>query len=344
MRWLIVDWGQSKRHIFEPMIMSMRSLGHDCVAVTRGGAENDERVAGAIRSGSFDAMLTWQRFYPAQESIIEALRDAELHTVYMDFGFLPHYESVAFDVAGENAASAMARRWSSREFAREPVNPVELRATKRLVETHAPRWSFDEQSGDAVLPALYTPFVFVPLQRPRDSVILYDGSVHDFGSFVRRILFLARGTLYVVVKTHPLDNDIDLGLDDYVANSHMVIRTGTGGDNERINETCLRGASLVVGVNSNMLFRALLHNRPVISAGRSWFSGSGAYTEVDGLDGLVSLAGVSPPSRLRWRVVHEAIRSQLLTGELSDRKAVERMLAKLEHDARAHRSVEAGVR
>jgi len=158
----------------------------------------------------------------------------------------------------------------------------------------------------------------VPLQRPSDAVVRYDSSVHNFGELVRRCLFLARGQSYVVVKTHPLDSDIDLALPDYIHGSHSILRLSSGTQNEIICDYLLSRASLVVGVNSNMLFRAIVFGTPVIATGRGWYSGSRAVHEVDGVGDLDILSLAPPCLDSQRRYIATCLCRQLRFDELSD--------------------------
>jgi hypothetical protein len=106
MRWLVADWSGNKSHVFEAVLDGLSQLGHQHAAVSRSDMDRREELLAAIRSGGFHALLTWQRFYPMQRDILAAIEESGIQTVYMDFGFLPHYETVVFDTAGENATAA----------------------------------------------------------------------------------------------------------------------------------------------------------------------------------------------------------------------------------------------
>ena len=314
MHWLVLRWGKSKQEIFTRIEQGLTALGHTFDAVDRGDMGRRDELLDTIRSGRHDALLTWQRIYPNQRRLIRAVRETDIRTVTMDFGFWPHYRSVVFDGRGENFESEFRDAWANGGpkplVGDDQLDRVILEA---LAAAHV---------GDSVEPRplrhMPRPFVFVPLQRPGDSVVRFDSEVHDFGELVRRVLFLARGKYHVVVKVHPLDRDLDLGVPDAIPDALTVLRTEFSERNERMNAVLFARAALVVGVNSNMLFRALLYDTPVIALGRGWFSGSGAVAEISGLDGLRSLSVRHIGRRIRRRYLRACLRRQLLIDELSD--------------------------
>lgn len=324
MKWLLADWGENKKHIFDGVAAGLRALGHEVSCIARDDMARRPELLAAIASGGYDALLTWQRFYGMQQDILGAIATSPIRTVFMDFGFAPHYESVVFDTAGENAVSTWPSAWASGD---QPVPEKEFQdQAERLLEEAGARLSrLDCPLGDAS-PHLRMPFVFVPLQRPHDSVVRYDSSVHDFGELARRVLFLAKGRCFVVIKTHPLDSGLSLGVPDRVEASHIVLRTGFGGQNEALCDWLLGRASLVVGVNSNMLFRAICFGTPVVAAGRGWYSGSGAVHEVDGLRGLTGLQIPAPNRAARIRYVSMCLSRQLAFRDLSDADKLQRLL------------------
>jgi hypothetical protein len=321
LNWIIAHWGDKKRHVFEPLALSLGALGHRCTWIARDQMTGRPELLGAIRSREFDGLLTWQRFYPMQRDVLEALAATDIATLYMDYGFVPHYDSVVFDPVGENAVSALRMSWSRSAGASGDAPDVPA-----MVREREPSWLEDDLAPCDAVDRVEYPFVFVPLQRPGDSVIRYDSRVHNFGQLVRRVLMLARGRHFVVIKTHPLDASLDLGVPEYVRGSHLVIRSGFGAQNESLNGRLLRDASLVVGINSNMLFRAILYGKNVIATGAGWYSGSGAVVEVDGWEGLLSLSTSGPDLAARRRYVSACLERQLLISELSNAAAVERVL------------------
>ena len=287
MRWLLADWGENKRHIFDAVAEGLRDLQCTVTNIRRNDMNRRPALLGALASGDFDALLTWQRFYPMQRDLVDGVRESGIRTVFMDFGFIPHYKTVVFDTDGENAASSWLRMW-------ETGGAVSLGAEDKkrvdgLLREHAVAARAMNLPDVDALKDIRFPFVFIPLQRPGDSVVRYDSQVHDFGQLVRRILLLSRGCFFVVCKTHPMDRDIDLGVPDRIAGNHVIIRTGNGQQNEALCDYLLSRAALVVGVNSNMLFRATVYGTPVLATGRGWYTGSGAIHEVDGVDQLTVL-------------------------------------------------------
>jgi|GEM_PF-5677401 len=201
MRWLLADWGRSKRERFDAVVEGLRGLGHDVVRLPRNDMKRRPDLLEAIECGGFDALITWQRFFRMQRDIRGALTRSGIRTVYMDFGFVPHYQSVVFDTEGENATSSWPAMW--RNGGIPTPEPEFMAAAERLVEDAAARVArLDCPLGDdSEVPR--RPFIFVPLQRTGDSVVKYDSSVNDFGALVRRVLALADDRWFVVIKTHP---------------------------------------------------------------------------------------------------------------------------------------------
>lgn len=328
MRWLLADWGSNKRHIFDAVAEGLRRLGHQVTSIPRNVMRRRPSLIGAILSGDFDVLLTWQRFYPMQREIVEAIGEAGIRTVFADFGFVPHYETVVLDTDGENASSSWPAMWQSGEI--PPLDGEFVTAAERLIEMAALKAALAPcPLGEEASANVRMPFVFVPLQRPGDSVVRYDSNVRDFGSLCRRVLFLARSRYFVVIKTHPLDASLDLGVPDHVRHSHLILRSGFGADNERACDWLLANSSLVVGINSNMLFRAIVFGTPVVATGRGWYSGSGALTEVSGLDGLSGLWAGVPDRVAQIRYVAMCLSRQLLFSELSSPDKLGAMLGRL---------------
>lgn len=326
-RWLAADWGENKEHVFRDVLASLNALGHSAVSVPRSDMERRQELVNAIRSGDFDVLLTWQRFYRNQKDLRSAVADSGIRTVYMDYGFLPHYRSVVFDSEGENAASTWPRLW--REGGPADLSQEDLDAAESLMRSEAARARTLALPALPGLQGLRTPFIFVPLQRPRDAVIRHDSSVHDFGELFRRVLFLARGRAFVVCKTHPLDHDLDLGVPDSVHGSHLIVRKGFGDQNEAVCDYLLSRASLVVGVNSNMLFRSLLFGTPVLATGSGWYTGSGAVHEAAGIKGLTSLSVPFPDLEAQKRYVATCMTRQLGFEDLSISGRLESVLCRI---------------
>lgn len=327
MKWIFADWADNKGHVFESVGRAMTALGHEIASIPRSVFSRREELLSAILSRQFDALLTWQRFYPMQTDIRMAVATSGIRTLFMDFGFVPHYQSVVFDSRGENAASTWPEMWTRGGI--RGVTEDHMSAAGALMREHAGTARMLEVPAELSASGLRFPFLFVPLQRPKDSVVRYDSSVHDFGSLLRRVLFLARGRWFVVCKTHPLDRDLDLGVPDKIDGSHIILRQSFGASNENVCDYLLSRASLVVGVNSNMLFRAVVYGTPVLAAGRGWYSGSNAVHEVKGLESLHEL-NVDPVNARDQQVFIAACLSrQLRFAELADPEKISGILRRV---------------
>ncbi len=326
MNWIIAHWGGGKEEVFKQVAGSLEALGAKCSWMCRSEPAGRKEIIDGLRGGDFDGLLTWQRFYSAQSELQEAVEASGVQSVYMDFGFQPHYGSVVFDPEGENGTSAIRRLGASGELPKPSLGALER------VERLRVRGGIDEETMGRVQRMVETahhPFVFVPLQRPMDAVIRYDSSVRDFGELIRKVLFLAKGRMYVVVKTHPLEKDIDLGVPDEILGQHIVLRGGFHGDNESACEYLLQNASIVLGVNSNMLWRAMLMNKPVIALGRGWHSGSGVMDECNSLAELNSIRARNTDLMKRTRFLASCLDRQLELGELAEPDSVSRVLGNI---------------
>lgn len=328
MKWLIADWDGNKGHVYDGVIQGLSALGHSHQSISRSDMDQRPRLLEAIRGGEFDALLTWQRFYGMQDDLLAAVKESGIKTVFMDYGFRPHYDSVVFDSVGENAASSWPDFWSDGGPA--DLRQEDLDTADELIQSVASRLRKAKCPPTDGIDRLRFPFVFVPLQRPEDAVVKYDSSVNDFGAMFRRVLMLARGNQFVVCKTHPLDQNLELGVPERVDGNHLVLRSNSGRMNELICDYLLTNASLVVGVNSNMLFRATLYGTPVIALGSGWYSGSGVVHEVAGLEQLNSLLVPPPDIDLQVRYIATCLSRQLHFEELSDPARLSRVLERLD--------------
>lgn len=328
MKWLFAEWDSGKQTILDSIRLGLERMGHTVESFSRSDTEKRANLCAAIRSGEFDALLTWQRFYSMQQDVIDTIRESGLRTVFTDYGFKPHYETVVFDTCGENATSSWPSAWST--AAMDTLAATDLAEAEELLRAEAARASTMDRPDPLPRAAARAPFVFVPLQRPRDAVVRFDSEVHDFGHLLRRVLFLSRGRFLVVCKTHPHDRDMELGVPDVIPNSHIVLREGVGRRNEEVCDYLLSRAALVVGVNSNMLFRALLFNTPVIATGRSWFSGANVLEEVEGADGLRELSASLPGLTELRRCVAKCLTRQLHRDSLDNPEQLRTMLMRLD--------------
>jgi hypothetical protein len=83
MHWLIIDWGDNKSHVFAAVRQALSALGHETTVISRSGTERRPELLDAIRSRGHNALLTWQRFYPMQRDILEAVAETQIQTVFM---------------------------------------------------------------------------------------------------------------------------------------------------------------------------------------------------------------------------------------------------------------------
>lgn len=327
MRWALATWGQSKEETFSNIEKSLLSLGHECSRFRRDCSEGRTALLEALESNGFDGVITWQRFYPRDKAIRSKIHELRLKTVYLDFGFVPHYRTAVFDCEGENAQSSWPTAWQRGGV--EGVTEADLSNARSLIERESNRTRSIAAPDLLNNRQLTQPFIFVPLQRSCDAVIRYDAAVPPFPDIVRRILMLAKEQFSVVFKVHPIDHGEDIGVPDYVSNSHLVVRTPVGKENDRMTDYLIANASLVVGINSNMLFKAAVVGVPVVALGRGWFTNSGVFTEVDDIRRLQHLKSKLVSYDTRVRYVAACLSRQMLISELDQPAKIEAMLAKI---------------
>jgi hypothetical protein len=233
MRWLIAHWGDDKKHVFDGVTSALSKLGHECVFIPRHDASRRQELLDAIQSGGFSGMLTWQRFYPMQRDLLDVVHTSSLPTVFMDYGFYPHYETVVFDTQGENAVSTWPALWRSGFVPPDAI--YEQRAMTLIRERAAAARCL---SMPEELSGLQFPFLFVALQRPQDSVVRYDSNVHDFGEFLRRVLPWHRGVCSSYVRLTRLtaisNSECPIGL----STSTSCCDSGTAGETRPSAITC----------------------------------------------------------------------------------------------------------
>ena len=327
MRYLIADWGNLKRARFDQGESGLTALGHEVHRISRHGMEHRPELLTAIRSGHHDVLLTWQRFFRMQRDILGSIADSGIATLFMDFGFVPHYDTVVFDRDGENAVSSWPNMWRTGTVPHIP-SQFEDAADKHLDDL--------EQRRER-LPAAFSllgireqrPFIFVPLQRTGDSVLRFDSDATEFRSLVNRVIGLAGDRYFVVIKPHPLDRNIDLGLPDHLPRRHLIVRRWFGAKNEELCDSLLAQANAVVGINSNMLFRATNFGSPTIAVGRGWYCGSGVMREVDGVVNLHSLEVSRVHRHIRRRYLSFALSGQLTRSEVQDPESLGGLLRRV---------------
>lgn len=320
MNWIIAHWGSKKREVFKAITDTLGGEGHRFTWVRRDTASGYRELESLVKGGRHDGVLTWQRFYQMSPEMAATITGGKIKCVVMDFGFVPHYSTVVFDSQGDNAESRLRQRAEGNLLV-EP-SAAEYSKLQELSQQILDSVQVFNKEWPPLLSSVRSPFLFVPLQRPEDAVVQIDSKVRDLGALVRRVLTLARHKYFVVVKTHPLDRDIELGVPDKVAGGHVVVRTGFDDDNERLGDLLLSQAAVVIGVNSNMLFRAMVLGRPVVAVGRGWYSGSRALHEVDGIAGLTELRTLRIDQVARVKFLCACLSRQLTYQQLRDPEAL----------------------
>ncbi|MGI9015261.1 MAG: hypothetical protein ACR2GY_13585 [Phycisphaerales bacterium] len=78
-----------------------------------------------------------------QRDILDALTESTIQTIFMDFGFIPHYETVVFDTKGEGAVSQLRESWEDRS-----LTVVVPKGTSSLPRRACPREGVGRESSN----------------------------------------------------------------------------------------------------------------------------------------------------------------------------------------------------
>jgi len=175
-------------------------------------------------------------------------------TFYMEHAWLPQSEFNYVDPKGPGARGELFKKKVPHG------DEKQIKQTMQLLKTRyrpKPIEGFD-------LPANY---IFVPLQLPRDTSILYDSpyfkSMGDLVSFVKRNF----SDFGIVVKAHPKDGQ-KWSFPGVVHIPAWVPATDLA-----------YHARAVVGINSTCLIESLVHYKPVAALGYNVASGKGVFVE-----------------------------------------------------------------
>lgn len=302
---LLCCW-DSPSKMMTNVAVGLERLGFRIERASRG--QNKADIVTRIQRGGVTLLVTQQRFYGSDRRVTNAIAEHDVHTVFLDFGFTQHYQSVVLDPDGENATSRLRREIPGMPLIDHGLKP----------KPTGPRGT----APSPVRPVGNGPFVFIPLQRPRDMVVRVDSSVRDMGRLVQAVLDITPPQIPVIVKPHPHDRNMPIRAKGQ--NLH-ICRMGFSPRNEQINEWLLAHAAVIVGINSNMLYRAIEYNKAIIAVGTGWFSDANVVTTVNGIDGLSELSTlyVDQPERYipdwlyRQRYLHATLQRQILIDDLT---------------------------
>lgn len=185
------------------------------------------------------AVIIWSGAMAVHQSFIERCRSLNIRPTYGECGFFPQAEYYYFDKSGVNNQSQLNNddlSW---------VSPEHLNKLERVRQT------FFEN----VVSSSCVNFIFVPLQVPNDSNILTNSRFNSgMQEFIDLIEEKYKGEK-IVFKAHPKDR----------MKSTYVLKHGIFSEED--SRSLILSAKLVHGINSSVLFEAVLAQKPVIADG-----------------------------------------------------------------------------
>jgi len=289
---LLLPWGQ--KGAMEGLQVSLRRLGYQVAVVPRGTRTWRDDVLQAIRQappGGARLCATWQRLYPGWgEQVRQALDAAGFRMLILDFGVWPHYASALADPQGDNATSSLVGaldRLEADAFLRRAADRHEGQVDEMARTLRERAALADRRRAQLGLEGLPEGFVFLCLQRTGDSVLRYDAPARY--RTPRLVLTEAleqaqRSGRYLVVKSHPLDNELAIADDELQGANHRILAhqalgAAGAGANEQALAWLLAHCERMVTVNSTVQFQALALGTPVYMLGRGWASGNAVVHE-----------------------------------------------------------------
>lgn len=250
-------------------------------AVERGGFE---RVLMANPYGNRRRLACYDALHQAGVVVIASDRGALPGSWFFDRGFnadSPTYRPDAWDHPLPAGESERVRRYM-REL-READATLESQGDRAGEEALRSRLGV----GDAKV-------LFVPLQRPGDTVVRYfAGDAGSMDGFVDRLrdislrLSVAEGTNWkLVVKRHPLEREVPAGLGDAIveapADTHV--------------HDLLELADATLALNSGVGLLSLIFDKPTFHAGEAFYGGPGLASPLPDLESFVRrIDEASPP-------------------------------------------------
>lgn len=236
---------------------------------------------------------------PRMHELYQAVKSHQIPFLVCERGALPN--SVFFDDKGFNGESASyaPERW------KRPLSAAEQDAVHAYVRDYkASEEHLEEQSehlGGAALRRKLrifqgTKILFVPLQRPTDTVITHlAGPIESYDNFlalVRRLVHTLPAHWTIVVKRHPLEvQSPDLPGVIYA-------------DDCNINDL-IEASDAVLLINSGVGLISLMHEKLVLHAGTAFYGHAGlAHQVVDHDDVLHTLRHARPDREAILQFLH----------------------------------------
>jgi len=240
--------------------------------------------------------------------------------IHCERGFLPHYTSVNFDVAGHGYRSSI----TGAKFD-TPLYLTQLNELKEFLRDHY----YPATIPDPREFPFPDPFYLLPLQHNDDSVMQYDAPMYtrNSASLIRQIAKVLPDGCSLVVKTHPLHTSPTLpGAVESSGLNVQLIDSSKFDDeqNHKVNLALLYRAKAMITVNSSFIFEALAFNVPTITLGRGVFSGSGLTKEVTRIDATLFDNIPLHLSRNLAFLYELCINRQILHADFDNREIVDR--------------------
>lgn len=238
----------------------------EVVRAGEGDFAGPDELEAFLRDREIDRVLFHNPYVnDAMRMLYGTCRERGLPYLVAERGSLPR--SVFFDPGGFNADSDSydASRWD------RPLTPAERASLQAYVEEQRGGDDTLEKQGDrlgveglraelGIAPSERV--LFVPLQRPKDTVIEFHagpiGSFDRFVELVREVTTRLGRDWRVVVKPHPLEDDVP------EVPGAIVTRDGNIKD-------LLAAAEAVLCINSGCGVLAMLWDKPVIHAGAAHY-------------------------------------------------------------------------
>jgi predicted glycosyltransferase involved in capsule biosynthesis len=213
--------------------------------------------------------------------IYSAVKESALEYIVCERGALP--SSVFFDASGFNGESDSynERHWRF-ELSQIQIDNIELyireiKASNETLESQPNRLGangFRRKIGVGS----YKKILFVPLQRPSDTVIKYfSGQIEGYENFLvmlRRLLYTLPNDWCIVAKRHPLETESpDLPGVIYADDFH-------------INDL-LTASDAILAINSGVGLLGLIFEKPVLTCGLAFYCHAGVAAHVKDHDDVV---------------------------------------------------------
>lgn len=288
-------WGTITNKFFVPLAKSFTEMGHKCEFLTNPHAQlqvhewNCTGLGTAWYKDSLkrhfrrdhmrpDVVFIWNGNSPSDEIVARMAREAGVPIVFGELGWFTQKTTLQFDDKGTGPRSSL--------------RDLSLMG----MSDHSDLDSFIWDLADLVGSVRTRPrdYLFVPLQDEADTNISRFSPFDDMAAFLWHVVrqFPDRN---IVARPHPHQKDVRLP-----EFGDKVTVTSEGHLYE-----WLRGASGVVGINSTVLFEALLFKKPVLAYGENAATGLGVFGEGEG-------AGIQPKYSMAQEIKIRNLLSEMI--------------------------------